>query len=192
MTAVDGPQPGSPTLAPVSLGPMPRGRRMTTVDEGFARASVRATFDVVRDVERWPEHLAHYRWVRMVERDGNGGGVVEMSANRPFGLFNWPTFWRSLMEVDHARPAVRFRHIGGITTRMDVDWSFEAGDKGTFISLIHEWDGPRWPVIGGFAAIGVIGPVFVHGIASRTMTGLVRAAESVQGTERLAHRGARS
>jgi ribosome-associated toxin RatA of RatAB toxin-antitoxin module len=171
---------GEPVLHAVTLGPMPARRRMRTRDEGFARASVRAVFDVVRDVERWPSHLAHYRWVRMVERDGNGGGVVEMSANRPFGAVNWPTFWRSLMEVDHMRPAVRFRHIGGITTGMDVEWAFEPGDAGTFIKLDHLWDGPKWPVIGGIAATAVIGPVFVHGIASRTMAGLVRAAEAVR------------
>ena len=164
---------------PVSLGPMPSQARMRTVDEGFAKASVRAVFDVVRDVERWPERLAHYRWVRMTARDGRGGGIVEMSANRPFGAVNWPTFWRSLMEVDHARPAIRFRHIGGITTGMDVEWAFEAGDAGTFISLLHLWDGPRWPVIGGIAARGVIGPVFVHGIAARTLAGLARAAEGL-------------
>ncbi len=167
----------APSLEPVSLGPMPARRRMRTVDEGFASASVRAVFDVVRDVERWPERLAHYRWVRMTARDGHGGGIVEMSANRPFGVINWPTFWRSLMEVDHSRPAVRFRHIGGITTGMDVEWAFEAADAGTHISLLHLWDGPRLPLIGGIAARAVIGPVFVHGIASRTMAGLVRAAE---------------
>lgn len=172
------PAKDSPILHPVSLGPMPAQRRMNTRDEGFARAPVRAVFDAVRDVERWPEHLAHYRWVRMVERDGNGGGIVEMSANRPFGAINWPTFWRSLMEVDHARPAVRFRHIGGVTKGMDVEWWFEAGDAGTFITLDHLWDGPRWPLVGGLAASRVIGPVFIHGIASRTLAGLVCAAEA--------------
>lgn len=167
------------TLRGVSLGPMPEGRRMVTRDEGFARATERDMFELVRGVEEWPAHLPHYRWVRMIERDGNDGGIVEMSANRPFvrGVLRWPTFWRSLMEVDYLRPAVRFRHIGGITTGMDVEWSFEPGDAGTYITLVHAWDGPRWPVIGTFAARMVIGPVFVHGIASRTLAGLTRVAE---------------
>lgn len=151
---------------------------MRTTDVGRARVSVAAMFDLVRDVEQWPTHLAHYNWVRMIECDTHGGGIVEMSANRPFGALNWPTFWRSLMEVDHARPAVRFRHIGGITTGMDVDWTFVPSADGTLIELIHEWNGPRWPLIGGVAATTVIGPVFVHGIASRTMVGLVQAAEA--------------
>ncbi|MDH5234598.1 MAG: SRPBCC family protein [Gemmatimonadota bacterium] len=162
------------------LGAMPTGRRMVTRDLASTAAPVATVFDVVRDVEAWPALLPHYRWVRMVERDGSGGGIVEMSANRPFGPLGWPTFWRSLMEVDHARPAVRFRHIGGVTTGMDVDWAFAPQAVplgGTDITLLHVWDGPRWPLIGPFAALAVIGPVFVHGIATRTIAGLVRAAE---------------
>jgi hypothetical protein len=44
------------------------------------------------------------------------------------------------------------------------------------VRIVHVWDGPRWPLIGPFAATQVIGPVFVHGIASRTLAGLARAA----------------
>jgi hypothetical protein len=36
---------------------------------------------------------------------------------------------------------------------------------------------PGWPLIGPVAALAVIGPVFVHGIASRTLAGLAAAAE---------------
>lgn len=168
-----------PRIPTTALGALPVGSKMRTLDAGFAKATRAAVFDTVRDVELWPRLLPHYRWVRMLERDTDGGGIVEMSAYRPFGRLNWPTWWRSLMEVDHARPAVRFRHIGGVTTGMDVDWSFADNVGGTDISLVHVWDGPPWPLIGGFAATAVIGPVFVHGIASRTLSGLVRAVEGV-------------
>jgi ribosome-associated toxin RatA of RatAB toxin-antitoxin module len=133
----------------------------------------------VRDVEHWPAHLAHYRFVRLRERASDGGGIVEMAANRPFGFLNWPTWWLSEMQVidTASEHAVRFRHIGGITKGMDVDWRFEARDGGTRVELVHAWDGPRWPLIGVFAATVVIGPVFVHGIASRTLAGLTNVAE---------------
>ncbi len=162
---------------PFQLGPMPTGRRMDMVDTQLVHAPVRTVFDVARNVERWPEYLAHYRFVRIREHTRDGGGVVEMSANRPFGLLNWPTWWLSEMSVDHDAPAVRFRHIGGVTTRMDVEWAFDKVADGTHVRLTHVWDGPRWPLIGGFAAIRVIGPVFVHGIAIRTLAGLASVAE---------------
>lgn len=168
----------TPARAPLDLGPMPLHRAMATTDSAVVRAPHRAVFDVVRDVARWPEHLAHYRHVRFLERDGAGGGIVEMSANRPFGAFDWPTWWLSEMQVDAARPAIRFRHIGGITTGMDVEWAFVPHARGTAVTLLHLWDGPRWPLVGRFAAVAVIGPVFIHGIASRTLAGLARVAET--------------
>jgi uncharacterized membrane protein len=162
---------------PFELGPMPVGRAMETLDERLVRAPVRLIFDVARQVEHWPALLSHYRSVRFRERARDGGGIVRMSANRPFGLVNWPTWWLSEMSVDERAPAIRFRHIGGVTTGMDVEWSFHAVEYGTHVRVLHVWDGPRWPLVGLFAATAVIGPIFVHGIASRTLEGLARVAE---------------
>lgn len=168
---------------PFPLGPLPAGRLLRTVDERVVAAPLERIFTVAADVERWPRHLAHYRWVRMHERTPDGGGIVAMSANRPFGPVGWPTFWTSEMAVSppgagHADgPWIRFRHIRGVTSRMDVEWAFREVEDGTHVSIIHVWDGPRWPLIGGLAATRVIGPVFVHGIASRTLAGLARVAE---------------
>ena len=168
-----------PTRAPYELGRMPVGRAMTTIDEQVVRAPVHTIFDIVRGVEHWPGYLPHYRFVRFRERASDGGGLVEMAANRPFGPIGWPTWWLSEMSVDHSAPAVRFRHVGGITTGMDVEWSFRPVEEGraTHVHLLHVWDGPRWPLIGVIAATEIIGPVFVHGIASRTLAGLAAIAE---------------
>lgn len=166
-----------PRCPPFNLGTMPGNRAMTTIDEAVVRAAPRAVFDVVRDVIRWPEHLKHYRFVRFRAEDGAGGGIVEMSANRPFGPLNWPTWWLSDMQVENHRPAIRFRHIGGITTGMDVEWAFLPHAEGTHVKLLHVWNGPRIPLVGSLAAVAVIGPVFIHGIASRTLAGLARVAE---------------
>ena len=162
---------------PFALPAPPTDRRMTTVDERLVRAPLARIFALARDVEHWPAHLPHYRYVRFRERASDGGGIVEMAANRPFGPLNWPTWWMSEMAVDHDTPWVRYRHIGGITTRMDVEWNFTETPEGTMTRIIHVWNGPMWPLIGPFAATQVIGPVFVHGIASRTLEGLARAAE---------------
>jgi len=168
---------GAPLRAPFELGAMPLGTPMVIIDEQLVRAPASAIFALARDVEHWPAHLAHYRWVRFHERARDGGGIVEMAAWRPFGLVRWPTWWLSEMQVDDRRPVVRFRHIGGITRGMEVEWSFTPESGGTRVRIVHAWDGPRWPVIGVAAATTVIGPVFVHGIASRTLAGLAKAAE---------------
>jgi ribosome-associated toxin RatA of RatAB toxin-antitoxin module len=163
---------------------MPEGRRMRTVDERVVRAPLERVFELARDVEAWPTLLSHYRVVRFHERTLDGGGLVEMSAVRPFGALNWPTRWTSEMAVGNAtadgavQPTVRFRHVAGITRGMDVVWTFTPAPGGaTRVQIVHVWDGPSWPLIGGVSATRLIGPVFVHGIASRTLAGLAAIAE---------------
>lgn len=169
---------------PFALGAMPAGRAMETIDERIVRAPLAMIFDIARAVEHWPAYLRHYRFVRFRERATDGGGVVEMSANRPFGLANWPTWWLSEMSVESNVPNVRFRHIDGVTTGMEVEWEFREVAGGTHVRLVHVWNGPQWPIIGVFAATSIIGPIFIHGIASRTLEGLARAAERQAGAPR--------
>jgi ribosome-associated toxin RatA of RatAB toxin-antitoxin module len=149
---------------------------MRTVDRIRMRAPAERVFAAAADVERWPEILPHYRWVRMLERV-DGGGVVEMAAWRPFGVVNYPTWWVSEMRVDRTAPAVHYRHIRGITTGMDVVWRIEPQGDETEVTIVHDWTGPRWPLISRPAATLVIGPVFIHGIASRTLAGIARHVE---------------
>lgn len=187
-----------PTIAPFMLGPMPGDAVMSAVDERTVRAPLEAIFALAADVASWPDHLSHYRFVRFHARSPDGGGLVAMSANRPFarGALVWPTWWTSQMmvrapgAVGIGAPCIRFRHVAGITTGMEVEWQFapvlERG--GTHVRIVHMWNGPRWPLVGGLAARGVIGPVFVHGIASRTLEGLAAVAEHLASEPRRAAR----
>lgn len=149
---------------------------MRTVDRIVIRAPVDRVLKVAADVERWPEILAHYRWVRVLERR-DGGGTVEMAAWRPFGLFRYPTWWVSEMTIDPGARTIRYRHVRGITSGMDVAWRIESQGQATEVTIVHEWAGPRWPLVGRLAARLVIGPVFIHGIASRTLVGIKRRLE---------------
>ncbi|MGH7695731.1 MAG: SRPBCC family protein [Gemmatimonadaceae bacterium] len=167
----------SPLRSPYELGALPVGRAMETIDQQLVRANMPTVFSLARNVEEWPAYLDHYRFVRFRERARDGGGLVEMSANRPFGSFNWPTWWLSEMSVDERTPSIRFRHVGGTTKGMDVEWQFTRRGEYVQVRIVHVWDGPRWPFIGIFAARQVIGPVFIHGIASRTLAGLAAVAE---------------
>jgi hypothetical protein len=148
---------------------------MRTVDRLHMRAEPAAVFRAAAEVERWPAWLAHYRWVRFLEPLGtrpDGRGLVEMAAWRPFGPLRWPTWWVSEMWLDERAPAVHYRHVRGVTRGMDVVWRLEARDGGTDVTIVHEWPGPAWPLVRRPAAEWVIGPVFVHGIASRTLAGI--------------------
>jgi aromatase len=149
---------------------------MRTVDRLRMQAPIDRVFRAAQDVELWPEILSHYRWVRMLERRPDRS-LVEMAAWRPFGRLNYPTWWVSEMWIDHSARAVHYRHVRGITRGMDVVWQLEPAAGGTDVTIVHQWRGPSWPLVGRAAAALVIGPVFIRGIASRTLAGIKQQVE---------------
>lgn len=154
---------------------------MRTVDRLVMHAPPAVVWPLASAVERWPLILPHYRWVSRIEGTDGGDGIVEMAAWRPFGLFKWPTWWRSGMTIDATARQVSYRHLAGITKGMDVLWTIEShGDDWSDVTIVHTWDGPPWPGLRRIAAEWVIGPVFVSGIASRTLAGIARAAEAAK------------
>jgi hypothetical protein len=154
---------------------------MRTVDRIRVHAPFTRVFAAASSVFRWPSILPHYRWVRILD-----DGLVEMAAWRPFGgergLLKYPTWWVSEMTIDRPAGEIRYRHVQGITRGMQVVWRLvEVGggsEKGVDVEVVHTWSGPSWPLIGRLAANLVIGPVFIHGIASRTLAGIKRAVET--------------
>ena len=150
---------------------------MRTVDEHLTSATPDVCFEVAADVERWPDILPHYRWVRFRQKEGFASGIVEMAAWRDFPVFRYPTWWLSEMEHDAEQRTVRYRHVGGITKGMDVSWEVRPEGDQTRLRIVHDWTGPRWPLIGGIAANVVIGPHFIQNIAGRTLAGIAAEAE---------------
>src|SRR2546428_10712822 len=94
---------------------------MRTVDQTTIRAPVERAFEAASQVERWPEMLPHYRWVRFLERR-EGGGIVEMAAWRPFGPLRYPTRGVSGMPIYLRRRGIRYRHVRGITRGVKGRW----------------------------------------------------------------------
>lgn len=160
---------------------------MHTHNEIVVDAPADVTFRTAADVERWPDILPHYRWVTFHRKDGFGRGRVEMAAHRYFGPVPYPTWWVSEMEADPEGQVIRYRHVDGITEGMDVEWRLTpVGDAGaggdrTRVVIVHDWEGPGWPLIGRFAAEHVIGPHFVHVVADRTLAGIRARAEREAG-----------
>jgi ribosome-associated toxin RatA of RatAB toxin-antitoxin module len=145
---------------------------MNMHNQVWMRAPVSHIYPLAAEVERWPELLPHYRAVTVLERDGNRK-LVEMAASRD----GFPVSWRALQELDPHTPAIRFRHVRGVTTGMDVEWRFEPRDGGTLVTIAHRLD-LRWPLIGRWAAEHVIGPQFIAAIAGKTLRRIKALAEA--------------
>lgn len=132
----------------LGLSPPESYRALYMIDELEMEAPLERCFHAGANVEHWPQILPHYRRVRFHRKDGFGSGRVEMAARRDFGSVAYPVWWVSEMRVDRVRPAVTYRHVGGVTKGMDVEWTFEdLGSGRTGVRIVHAWDhGPGWPL----------------------------------------------
>lgn len=154
---------------------------MLTVDRRVVGAPPPVVWPLAVAVEQWPGILSHYRSVARLRGAPGADGVVEMAAWRPFGPLRWPVWWRSEIRIAHDAREVRYRHVAGVTSGMDVVWRVLPAPNGTSeVTIVHQWTGPTWPLIGSFAANSVIGPIFVHRIAERTLAGIARTAEALR------------
>jgi hypothetical protein len=124
------------------------------------------------EVERWPERLPHYRYVRRLSAT-NGERCFAMGARRgPI-----PVRWEAIQRPLPSERRIEFIHTGGVTRGMQVAWTFEPNHAGWEVSIDHQLD-LGWPLIGGFAADHVIGPQFVEAIARRTLQRVKELAEA--------------
>jgi hypothetical protein len=155
---------------------------MRTHNETLISAPLGPCMRAASDVESWPAILPHYRRVFFTRKDAPGRGRVRMEAFRHFGPVPYPIWWESEMVTRPEVAEVRYRHVAGITAGMDVLWKLEEREGGTHITILHDWSGPRWPLIGGVAARAVIGPRFIHVVAGRTLDSIKRAMEAGTGT----------
>lgn len=129
-------------------------------------------FDLAAEIERWPEILPHYRYVRRLPA-GEGVRHFAMGARRgPI-----PVRWAAIQRPRPETRRIEFTHTAGVTRGMEVAWHFEPAGDGWDVSIEHALE-LRWPVIGGFAAERVIGPQFIDAIARRTLRTIKGLAEA--------------
>jgi aromatase len=101
-------------------------------------APLEKIFAVTSDLLSWPAILPHYRWIRILERDG-GAMTVRMAARR-----GWlPIRWTSRYEADPEARELRFRHLQSFTRGMVVKWTFTPTSNGVLVRITHELPG-KW------------------------------------------------
>ncbi len=156
---------------------------MHTENEIFIQADAAEVYRLAAPVERWPQILPHYRWVRVLEDDGEGRRLVEMAARRD----RIPVRWRAEQRLFPGEPRITFRHVGGVTRGTEVEWTFEPrGDGVVRVSILHDLQRglAGWPLVGGVVAERVVGPFFVSNIAGKTLGRIKELAEARVGRGR--------
>jgi ribosome-associated toxin RatA of RatAB toxin-antitoxin module len=135
-------------------------------------APLERIFPLAAEVERWPERLPHYRYVRRLPAH-DGERRFAMGARRGPIPVRWEAVQRPLPDARR----IEFTHTGGPTRGMEVVWRFEPNRTGWDVSIEHQLN-LGWPIIGGWAAAHVIGPQFIEAIARRTLRRLKALAEA--------------
>jgi hypothetical protein len=152
---------------------------MRTSNHITIQAPLEVIFGLASDLARWPDFLSHYRYNRFLS-PMPWGGIVKMSAVRTF----IPTTWISIYRIDTEKRQLHFEHIRSAlnaTRGMVVVWHFTETPEGIQVEITHDLE-LHWPVIGGFVGRYIVGHFFIHHIASRTLAGVKRKAESQKST----------
>jgi hypothetical protein len=136
------------------------------------RAPYERIFDLAAEIERWPEILPHYRYVRRLPA-ADGVRHFAMGARRGPIPVRWAAIQRPLPEERR----IEFTHTGGVTRGMEVAWRFAPADEGWDVSIEHHLV-LAWPLIGSVAAERVVGPQFIDAIAGRTLRTIKGLAEA--------------
>jgi len=136
---------------------------MRTVNSIHIHAPLDEVFHLAADVERWPDFLPHYRWVRGIRRDDEAF-VVEMAARR-----SWiPVKWTSVQKVSSSERWIRYEHIGGATKGMSVEWSFVPLDGGIDVTIVHDLTLTH-RIVASRIGKWIVGRFFVEPIADQTL-----------------------
>lgn len=143
-----------------------------TENQIVIRGDADRVFELAAAVERWPEFLPHYRWVRVL-RDEGESRVVAMAARRDL----IPVRWVARQWRDPAARRIRFRHVGGLSRGMDVEWRIDPCPEGTRVVIWHALD-LTLPLVGSRLGVWIVGEQFVRVIAGRTLACLKRKVEA--------------
>jgi ribosome-associated toxin RatA of RatAB toxin-antitoxin module len=152
-------------------------RAMHTENSIEIRGDVKRIFRVAAQVDKWPDILPHYRWVRVLQRKKRRT-TVEMAARRG----RIPVSWAAVQEV-FPYERITYKHIKGFTTGMDVTWSFKPVQERVQVVITHDFS-LAWPLVGSFVSKYIVGALFVKPIASRTLRHIKLTVESGQTVRR--------
>jgi ribosome-associated toxin RatA of RatAB toxin-antitoxin module len=152
-------------------------RSQLTID---VAAPPELVFRLAADPLLWPALLPHYESARALSGPGETPLVARFVARRPYlpllGL-GIPVAWRSRTWSEPAECRIRFQHLGGATSGMDVTWRIEPAGDGCRVTIEHDF-APSWP--GGGAWARLVERFFVRPIAGRTLATFKVLAEAVR------------
>ncbi|HLJ56643.1 MAG TPA: SRPBCC family protein [Chthonomonadaceae bacterium] len=120
-------------------------------------------YQLAADIQDWPAILPHYRYMRVLEQTERHK-LADFGASRD----GFPVRWQARQELFPEEHRITFKHTGGVTKGMWVEWRIEpAGDR-VLVSIDHGLTYPV-PLLGHWFARHIVGGLFVENIAGKTL-----------------------
>jgi ribosome-associated toxin RatA of RatAB toxin-antitoxin module len=151
---------------------------MKTSTQITIKAPYERIFDLAAQVEDWGEILPHYRYVRLLTREGNRKWV-RMSAWRDIVPVTWSAIETVEPGTASAPGRILFKHIKGLVRGMEVEWSFKPRGDYVLVTIAHDLQNPPFPVriLGKRLLEIVVGKGFIGYIAGKTLRRIKAHAE---------------
>ncbi len=120
-------------------------------------------YQLAADIQDWPAILPHYRYMRVTEQSDTYK-IADYGASRD----GFPVSWRARQELFPDDYRITFKHIGGVTKGMWVEWTLRALTDRVLVAIDHELIYPV-PLLGPWFAKSIVGGLFVENIAGKTL-----------------------
>ncbi len=120
-------------------------------------------YQLAADIQDWAKILPHYRYV-VIEEQSERHKIARMGARRDW----FPVKWRARQELLPEEYRILFQHIGGITKGMSVEWRLVPEGDAVRVTISHTLTYPV-PLLGPLFAEWIVGRLFVHNIAGKTL-----------------------
>lgn len=135
-------------------------------------------YALAADIGDWARLLPHYRYMRVLEQAADYK-VADFGASRD----GFPVRWRARQELFPDEGRITYKHIGGITKGMWVEWRLQKRGDHVHVVIDHELTYPI-PVLGPLFAQYIVGALFVHNIAGKTLRCIKAKVEAESQTSR--------
>lgn len=129
-------------------------------------------YSIARDIGSWASLLPHYRYVRVLERNGDDC-VCVMAARRDW----FPVRWTAAVHLLPKIPRIEFTHIAGPIKGMRVAWIFDTTLHGTRLTISHDMAAVRETLVRTRLGSEIAARVFIEPIASQTLACMKAIAE---------------
>jgi ribosome-associated toxin RatA of RatAB toxin-antitoxin module len=149
-----------------------RHSKIEILIQGDAREVIRRAFDL----PAWPSFLPHYRWVKVLEQEGDRR-TVEMACYRS-GI---PLKWRSHLWTLPEEGRMRFRHVAGPARGMEVEWTVVQEGEQVRVTIHHDLS-LQVPLVRTPIGQWIVSEVFIRPVAGRTLAELKRTIEADGGS----------